>query len=162
MSKADIMTNDPITQHFFSGFVRLHILRHVAEDFIYGAEIAEEPLRHGYKVRQGALYPTLHSLKTLAPSGPVEPHENHRPNPGPSPLQGPADVRQFARLATGTTLNVQSLMGAITAIGVVVANANLLRKLGDRLRLRPILFLIRRRRCRTWRKNAGDFSWQRR
>jgi len=59
------MADDAITRHFFSGFVRLHILHHAAEEPIYGAEIAEELVRHGYKVSQGTLYPTLHSLETL-------------------------------------------------------------------------------------------------
>lgn len=59
------MADDPITRHFFSGFIRLHILHHAAEEPIYGAEIAEELVRHGYKVSQGTLYPTLHSLETL-------------------------------------------------------------------------------------------------
>jgi PadR family transcriptional regulator, regulatory protein PadR len=59
------MADDPITRHFFSGFIRLHILHHAAEGPIYGAEIAEELVRHGYKVSQGILYPILHSLETL-------------------------------------------------------------------------------------------------
>jgi PadR family transcriptional regulator, regulatory protein PadR len=59
------MADDPITRHFFSGFIRLHILHHAAEEPIYGAEIAEELVRHGYRVSQGTLYPTLHSLETL-------------------------------------------------------------------------------------------------
>jgi PadR family transcriptional regulator, regulatory protein PadR len=59
------MADDPITRHFFSGFIRLHILHHAAEEPIYGAEIAEELIRHGYRVSQGTLYPTLHSLETL-------------------------------------------------------------------------------------------------
>jgi DNA-binding PadR family transcriptional regulator len=59
------MADDPVGRHFFSGFIRLHILHHAAEAPIYGAEIAEELVRHGYRVSQGTLYPTLHSLATL-------------------------------------------------------------------------------------------------
>jgi hypothetical protein len=33
------MADDPIAQHFFTCFIRLHILHHAAEEPIYGAEI---------------------------------------------------------------------------------------------------------------------------
>lgn len=59
------MADDPITRHFFKGFVRLHILYHAAKEPIYGAEITEELVRHGYRVSQGTLYPTLHLLEEL-------------------------------------------------------------------------------------------------
>jgi DNA-binding PadR family transcriptional regulator len=59
------MTDDPITRHFFSGFIRLHILYHAAKEGTYGAEIAEELVRHGYRLSQGTLYPTLHMLAGL-------------------------------------------------------------------------------------------------
>jgi DNA-binding PadR family transcriptional regulator len=59
------MADDPITRHFFNGFIRLHILYHAAKDPIYGAEIAEELVRHGYRLSQGTLYPTLHLLEEL-------------------------------------------------------------------------------------------------
>ena len=59
------MADDPITRHFFSGFIRLHILYHAVKESIYGAEISEELVRHGYRVSQGTLYPTLHQLETL-------------------------------------------------------------------------------------------------
>jgi DNA-binding PadR family transcriptional regulator len=59
------MTDDPITRHFFNGFIRLHILYHAAEGPVYGAEIAEELVRHGYRLSQGTLYPTLHLLEGL-------------------------------------------------------------------------------------------------
>jgi DNA-binding PadR family transcriptional regulator len=58
------MSDDPITRHFFNGFVRLHILYHAAKDAIYGAEIVEELARHGYRLSQGTLYPTLHFLES--------------------------------------------------------------------------------------------------
>jgi DNA-binding PadR family transcriptional regulator len=59
------MANDPITRHFFNGFIRLHVLYHAAKDPVYGAEITEELVRHGYRVSQGTLYPTLHQLLEL-------------------------------------------------------------------------------------------------
>ena len=59
------MSDDPIIRHFFNGFIRLHILYHAAKEPIYGAEIAEELVRHGYRLSQGTLYPTLHSLQEL-------------------------------------------------------------------------------------------------
>jgi PadR family transcriptional regulator, regulatory protein PadR len=62
-SKVNIMADDPITRHFFHGFIRLHILYHAAKEPIYGAEITEELVRHGYRLSQGTLYPTLHMLE---------------------------------------------------------------------------------------------------
>jgi DNA-binding PadR family transcriptional regulator len=59
------MPEDPVTRHFFNGFMRLHVLYHAAKERIYGAEIAEELIRHGYRLSQGTLYPTLHLLEKL-------------------------------------------------------------------------------------------------
>lgn len=59
------MANDAVTRHFFTGFIRLHVLYHAAREPVYGAEIAEELVRHGYRVSQGTLYPTLHLLESL-------------------------------------------------------------------------------------------------
>jgi DNA-binding PadR family transcriptional regulator len=59
------MADDPITRHFFNGFIRLHILYHAAKEPVYGAEIAEELTRHGYRVGPGTLYPTFHLLEKL-------------------------------------------------------------------------------------------------
>jgi DNA-binding PadR family transcriptional regulator len=59
------MADDPIARHFFNGFIRLHILYHAAKEPVYGAEITEELVRHGYRVSQGTLYPTLHLLAEL-------------------------------------------------------------------------------------------------
>src|SRR5579859_2083624 len=64
-SELDIMRDDPVTRHFFHGFIRLHILYHAANEPTYGAEIAEELVRHGYRLSQGTLYPTLHLLEEL-------------------------------------------------------------------------------------------------
>jgi PadR family transcriptional regulator PadR len=52
-----------VIRHFFSGFIRLHILHHADDGPIYGAEIAEELNRHGYRLSQGTLYPTLHLME---------------------------------------------------------------------------------------------------
>jgi DNA-binding PadR family transcriptional regulator len=59
------MADDPVTRHFFHGFIRLHILYHAAKEPVYGAEIAEELVGHGYRVGSGTLYPTLHLLEGL-------------------------------------------------------------------------------------------------
>jgi DNA-binding PadR family transcriptional regulator len=59
------MADDPVSRHFFHGFIRLHILYHAAQEAIYGAEITEELVRHGYRLSQGTLYPTLHLLEQL-------------------------------------------------------------------------------------------------
>jgi len=59
------MADDPVTRHFFHGFIRLHVLYHAAKEPIYGAEIADELIRHGYRLSQGTLYPTLHLLEQL-------------------------------------------------------------------------------------------------
>ena len=59
------MTEDPLTRHFFTGFVRLHILYYAAKEPVYGAEITEELIRHGYRLSPGTLYPTLRLLESL-------------------------------------------------------------------------------------------------
>jgi DNA-binding PadR family transcriptional regulator len=59
------MADDPVTRHFFNGFIRLHVLYHAAKEPIYGAEITEELVRHGYRLSQGTLYPTLHLLEEM-------------------------------------------------------------------------------------------------
>lgn len=59
------MNDDLVTRYFFTGFIRLHILYHAVKEHIYGAEITEELVRHGYRVSQGTLYPALHLLETL-------------------------------------------------------------------------------------------------
>lgn len=56
------MIDDKVTRHLFTGFIRLHVLHHAAIEPIFGAEIAAELTRHGYRVSQGTLYPTLHLL----------------------------------------------------------------------------------------------------
>jgi DNA-binding PadR family transcriptional regulator len=59
------MRDDPIIRHLFTGFIRLHVLYHAAKEPICGAEIAEELVRHGYRLSQGTLYPTMHLLEQL-------------------------------------------------------------------------------------------------
>lgn len=59
------MADDPVTRHFFNGFIRLHILYHAAKERTYGAEITEELVRHGYRLSQGTLYPSLHQMEDL-------------------------------------------------------------------------------------------------
>jgi DNA-binding PadR family transcriptional regulator len=59
------MAEDPVTRHFFNGFIRLHILYHAAKERTYGAEITEELIRHGYRLSSGTLYPTLRQLEEL-------------------------------------------------------------------------------------------------
>lgn len=59
------MPDNAIARHFFKGFIRLHILYHAAKEPVYGAEITDELIRHGYRVSQGTLYPTLHLLEQL-------------------------------------------------------------------------------------------------
>lgn len=47
----------------YSGLIRLHILHHAVQEPIYGAWIAEELERHGYRLSPGTLYPLLHGLE---------------------------------------------------------------------------------------------------
>jgi PadR family transcriptional regulator PadR len=59
------MAEDPVTRHFFNGFIRLHVLYHAAKEPTYGAEITEELIRHGYRLSAGTLYPTLRQMEEL-------------------------------------------------------------------------------------------------
>ena len=52
-----------LDREFFLGFIKIHILYHASKEPIFGAEIAEELARHGYKISPGTLYPTLHRLE---------------------------------------------------------------------------------------------------
>jgi PadR family transcriptional regulator, regulatory protein PadR len=47
----------------YSGMIRLHILHHADEEMIFGAGMAEELARHGYKISPGTMYPILHGLE---------------------------------------------------------------------------------------------------
>jgi len=46
-----------------SGFIRLHILHHAAEQEIYGQWMIDELGRHGYRLSPGTLYPMLHAME---------------------------------------------------------------------------------------------------
>lgn len=46
-----------------SGFIRLHILHHAAEQEIYGQWMIDELSRHGYRLSPGTLYPMLHAME---------------------------------------------------------------------------------------------------
>src|SRR5262245_51818952 len=65
MNRCGMTSSDSVARHFFNGFIRLHILYHAAKEPIYGAEIAEEPVRHGYRLSPGTLYPTLHAMEEM-------------------------------------------------------------------------------------------------
>lgn len=55
----------PSMEHheILSGFIRLHILHHAAQEDIYGQWMIEELAHHGYRMSPGTLYPMLHSLE---------------------------------------------------------------------------------------------------
>lgn len=55
------MTDD--NRNLYSGMIRLHILHHAGKEMIFGAGMAEELARHGYKISPGTLYPILHGLE---------------------------------------------------------------------------------------------------
>lgn len=44
-------------------FVRVHVLHHAVSERVYGAGMAEELARHGYRLSPGTLYPLLHRLE---------------------------------------------------------------------------------------------------
>lgn len=47
----------------YSGMIRLHILHHADKELIFGAGMAEELARHGYRISPGTMYPILHGLE---------------------------------------------------------------------------------------------------
>ncbi|RZU39255.1 DNA-binding PadR family transcriptional regulator [Edaphobacter modestus] len=57
------MQNVSDNRDLYSGMIRLHILHHAEHDAIFGAGMAEELARHGYKISPGTLYPILHGLE---------------------------------------------------------------------------------------------------
>jgi PadR family transcriptional regulator PadR len=57
------MNGDTDNRDLYSGMIRLHILHHAENEAIFGAGMAEELARHGYKISPGTLYPTLHGLE---------------------------------------------------------------------------------------------------
>lgn len=44
-------------------FMRVHVLRHAAQEPFYGAAMMEELRRHGYEISPGTFYPMLHRLE---------------------------------------------------------------------------------------------------
>jgi PadR family transcriptional regulator, regulatory protein PadR len=50
-------------REFVSGFIRLHILHHAAQEPLVGFWMIEELRRHGYEMSPGTIYPLLHSLQ---------------------------------------------------------------------------------------------------
>jgi PadR family transcriptional regulator, regulatory protein PadR len=54
---------EPDHREFVSGFIRLHILYHAAQEPLVGFWMIEELRRHGYKMSPGTIYPLLHSLQ---------------------------------------------------------------------------------------------------
>jgi DNA-binding PadR family transcriptional regulator len=57
------MKDDTDSRDLYSGMIRLHILHHAEREVIFGAGMAEELARHGYKISPGTLYPILHGLE---------------------------------------------------------------------------------------------------
>jgi PadR family transcriptional regulator, regulatory protein PadR len=57
------LKDDPDNRDLYSGMIRLHILYHAEHEAIFGAGMAEELARHGYKISPGTLYPILHGLE---------------------------------------------------------------------------------------------------
>ena len=54
---------EPDHREFVSGFIRLHILHHAAQEPLVGFWMIEELRRHGYEMSPGTIYPLLHSLQ---------------------------------------------------------------------------------------------------
>jgi PadR family transcriptional regulator PadR len=54
---------EPDHREFVSGFIRLHILHHAAQEPLVGFWMIEELRRHGYEMSPGTIYPLLHSLE---------------------------------------------------------------------------------------------------
>lgn len=48
---------------FIRGAIRVHVLHHAADSGVYGAWLAAELGRHGYRISPGTLYPTLHRME---------------------------------------------------------------------------------------------------
>jgi PadR family transcriptional regulator, regulatory protein PadR len=54
---------EPDHREFVSGFIRLHILHHAAQEPLVGFWMIEELRRHGYEMSPGTIYPLLHRLQ---------------------------------------------------------------------------------------------------
>ena len=47
----------------FTGFIRIHVLIHAAQEPIFGLAMMEELEHHGYRIGPGTLYPLLHGME---------------------------------------------------------------------------------------------------
>src|ERR1700730_6086705 len=56
-------SKEPDHREFVSGFIRLHILHHAAQEPLVGFWMIEELRHHGYEMSPGTIYPLLHSLQ---------------------------------------------------------------------------------------------------
>jgi PadR family transcriptional regulator PadR len=56
-------SKEPDHREFLSGFIRLHILHHAAQEPLVGFWMIEELRRHGYEMSPGTIYPLLHSMQ---------------------------------------------------------------------------------------------------
>ena len=54
---------DKPLQRVLSGFIRMHVLHHAAEDNLCGNWMIEELRHHGYKISAGTLYPMLRTME---------------------------------------------------------------------------------------------------
>jgi PadR family transcriptional regulator PadR len=54
---------EPDHREFVSGFIRLHILHHAAQEPLVGFWMIEELRQHGYEMSPGTIYPLLHGLQ---------------------------------------------------------------------------------------------------
>ena len=52
-----------VFREFLLGFVRIHILHHASISPVYGSELRDELLTHGYRIGPGTLYPLLHEME---------------------------------------------------------------------------------------------------
>jgi PadR family transcriptional regulator len=59
----DSKTQQPDYREFLSGFIRLHILHHAAQEPLVGYWMIEELRLHGYEMSPGTIYPLLHGLQ---------------------------------------------------------------------------------------------------
>src|ERR1700709_2145375 len=57
------MKSDTDNRDLYSGMIRLHVLHHAEREAIFGAGMAEELARHGYKINPGTPFPILHGLE---------------------------------------------------------------------------------------------------
>jgi PadR family transcriptional regulator, regulatory protein PadR len=54
---------DKSSQRLLSGFIRLHVLHHAAQEDLCGHWMIEELRHHGYLISPGTLYPMLRAME---------------------------------------------------------------------------------------------------